>query len=75
MRRGGIQVESLDVVSVQDGVEKGYIVGSNFYKAGDEKTEVSAVDITKQKKRFYVVCDRQREDPDGRCDPVCVRGA
>ena len=23
----GIQVESLDVVSVQDGVEKGYIVG------------------------------------------------
>ena len=51
----GIQVESLDVVSVQDGVEKGYIVGSNFYKAGDEKTEVSAVDITKQKK-FYVVC-------------------
>ena len=51
----GIQVESLDVVSVQDGVEKGYIVGSNFYKAGDEKTEVSAVDITKQKK-FYEVC-------------------
>lgn len=51
----GIQVESLDVVPVQDGVEKGYIVGSNFYKAGDEKTEVSAVDITKQKK-FYVVC-------------------
>ena len=51
----GIQVESLDVVSVQDGVEKGYIVGSNFYKAGDEKTEVSAVDITKQKK-LYVVC-------------------
>ena len=33
----GIQVESLDVVSVQDGVEKGYIVGSNFYKAGDER--------------------------------------
>ena len=51
----GIQVESLDVVSVQDGVEKGYIVGSNFYKAGDEKTEVSAVDITKQKK-LYVAC-------------------
>ena len=38
-----------------DGVEKGYIVGSTFYKAGDENTEVSAVDITKQKK-LYVVC-------------------
>ena len=60
----GIQVESLDVVSVQDGVEKGYIVGSNFYKAGDEKTEVSAVDITKQKK-FYVclLYTSQRDRP------------
>ncbi len=69
----GIQVESLDVVSVQDGVEKGYIVGSKFYKAGDEKTEVSAVDITKQKK-FYVVCvtaARSSRQTDG---PVCVRG-
>ena len=36
-------------------MEKGYIVGSTFYKAGDENTEVSAVDITKQKK-LYVVC-------------------
>ena len=51
----GIRIESLDVVSVPDGVEKGYIVGSTFYKAGDENTEVSAVDITKQKK-LYVVC-------------------
>ena len=51
----GIQIESLDIVSVPDGVEKGYIVGSTFYKAGDENTEVSAVDITKQKK-LYVVC-------------------
>ena len=50
-----IRIESLDVVSVPDGVEKGYIVGSTFYKAGDENTEVSAVDITKQKK-LYVVC-------------------
>ena len=61
------------MVSVQDGVEKGYIVGSNFYKAGDEKTEVSAVDITKQKK-FYVVCvtGSAKIQTDG--DPVCVRG-
>ena len=51
----GIQVEKLDVATVEAGVEKGYIVGSTFYKAGDEKTEVSAVDITKQKK-LYVVC-------------------
>ena len=51
----GVRIESLDVVSVPDGVEKGYIVGSTFYKAGDENTEVSAVDITKQKK-LYVVC-------------------
>ena len=51
----GIQVESLDVVSVADGVEKGYIVGYTFYKAGDGNTEVSAVDITKQKK-LYVAC-------------------
>ena len=51
----GIRIESLDVVSVPDGVEKGYIVGSTFYKAGDENTEVSAVDITKQRK-LYVVC-------------------
>ena len=41
----GIRIESLE----------GYIVGSTFYKAGDENTEVSAVDITKQKK-LYVVC-------------------
>lgn len=51
----GIRVESLDVVSVPDGVAKGYIVGSTFYKAGDGNTEVSAVDITKQKK-LYVAC-------------------
>ena len=51
----GIQIESLDVVSVADGVEKGYIIGSTFYKAGDGNTEVSAVDITKQKK-LYVAC-------------------
>ena len=36
-------------------MEKGYIVGSTVYKAGDANTEVSAVDITKQKK-LYVVC-------------------
>ena len=51
----GIQIESLDVVSMADGVEKGYIIGSTFYKAGDGNTEVSAVDITKQKK-LYVAC-------------------
>ena len=51
----GIQIEDLDVATVEDGVEKGYIVGSTFYKAGDENTEVSAVDITKQKK-LYVAC-------------------
>ena len=44
----GVQIESLDVVSVADGVE-------TFYKAGDGNTEVSAVDITKQKK-LYVAC-------------------
>ena len=69
----GIRIESLDVVSVPDGVEKGYIVGSIVLQGGRREYRRSpAVDITKTEKALCGMCEGQRKDPDRRTGPVCV---
>ncbi|MFR4784139.1 MAG: hypothetical protein ACLUAR_15725 [Pilosibacter sp.] len=73
MTESGIRIESLDVVSVPDGVEKGYIVGSNFYKAGDENTR-SIRCGHQQNRKSSVVCvtGSAKIQTDG-AGPVCPR--
>lgn len=52
-----VQVKNLDVVSVEDGVAKGYLIGENFVKA-DGKA-VSAEEVTKKSKLTVAAVEGQ----------------
>lgn len=45
-----IQVKSLGVTTVSDGIAKGYLVGDSFYQLDKEKKEVNADEVMKQSK-------------------------
>lgn len=47
-----VQLESIDIVSVPDGILKGYLVGTSFKKANAEGKAVQTEEVTKQNKMF-----------------------
>ena len=47
-----VQLESIDIVPVPDGILKGYLVGADFKKANAEGKPVQADEVTKQNKMF-----------------------
>ncbi len=52
-----IQIKTLDVTTVSDGVTKGYIVGDTFTKLGKEQTTVSADEVMKQTKLYVAAIE------------------
>ena len=68
----GIRIESLDVVSVPDGVEKGLYRRIHVLQGGRREYRGLRCGYNKTEKALCGMCEGQRKDPDRRTGPVCV---
>lgn len=52
-----IQVKTIDITTVSDGIAKGYLVGDDFYQINKDNKEVSADEVMKQSKLYVAAVE------------------